>query len=138
MVGIFEAAKLNLAARYFAELGVDPAFGVWWASQEGQPGRYEALLAYFARRGYGGQAAQILDRVTQDVRQAQRARMQPRTGTSAAQFAPGRVPRRRRRSRATTARGRATTARSSRSGRARSSRKGRATTARRSRSGRRT
>lgn len=97
MIGILDAAKLNLAARYLTELGTDPQFSAWWAAQQGRPGRYEALVAYLGRRGYGSSAPQILARVTQEVRGAQKARMQPRTGTSAAQFARGRVPRVRRR-----------------------------------------
>ena len=92
--GILDSAKLSLAARYYGEL--DPAFRDWWQSQQGQKGRYEALVASFRKRGYGATAAQILDRVTLEVRRAQKQRAQPRLGTSAAQFAPDRQPRPRR------------------------------------------
>ena len=92
-LGIFDAAKLNLAARYLAEL--DPEFEAWWAARQGRPGAHAELLAALGK--YGSTPSQVLDGVMAEVRRAQRARQRPRLGTSAAQFAPDRQPRRRRR-----------------------------------------
>lgn len=96
MTSIIDAAKLNLAARYLAELS--PDFRGWWAEQQGRPRVHEALLREFKDRGYGATASAILERVLDDVRREQRARALPRRGTSSAQLrrSPGLRIRRRR------------------------------------------
>lgn len=87
MVGIIGTAKLNLAARYYTGVSPHgPAFSVWWASQAANGNRYASLILYFQRRGYGATPSAILDRVTAEVRAFQKARLEPRRGTSGAQF----------------------------------------------------
>lgn len=94
MVGIFDTARLNLAARYYAEVSPDGReFSAWWASQQQNNNRYESLILYFQRRGYGATPSAILGRVTADVRAFQQQRAQPRIGTSGAQFMADRTPR---------------------------------------------